>query len=201
MNTNDIRTDGSRRAPTAGSREAVIAEVCDALAAVRAAGVRSWKHRPGHGLSMGHLHVLARLRTAGGVSVGGLARSLGVSPASATGMIGRMEERGLVTRVHDRRDRRVVNVRLAPAGEAALEELGARGREAIAHVLRQLGDDELRQLRNGLAALRRVMHAAQPTRERGHSACATPPAGDGRGPDPDGGRPRRGERGERGEDG
>ena len=61
-------------------------------------------------LSIVQLHVLTVLETAGPLPMGKLADALDVSVASATGIVDRMEQRGLVERRHDEADRRIVLV-------------------------------------------------------------------------------------------
>ena len=68
-------------------------------------------------LSLVHLNVLTVLEAAGPLSMSKLAEALDVSVASATGIVDRMEKRGLVERRHDDADRRVVLVHpTEPAG-------------------------------------------------------------------------------------
>ena len=92
----------------------------------------------------------------GAMAVSQVAATLGVSAAAATGMVGRMEERGLVRRERDANDRRVVLVALTPQGRAALADIGQRGRVSLARVLSRLEEGELTQLRNGLRAFQRA---------------------------------------------
>jgi DNA-binding MarR family transcriptional regulator len=74
------------------------------------------------GISMTHFHVLTLLRHHGEQPMGQLAEILDASMSSATGIIDRMEERGLVERVRVPDDRRVVLVRPTVAGEALVDE-------------------------------------------------------------------------------
>jgi DNA-binding MarR family transcriptional regulator len=74
------------------------------------------------GISMTHFHVLTLLRHHGEQPMGHLAEILDASMSSATGIIDRMEERGLVERVRVPDDRRVVLVRPTAAGEALVDE-------------------------------------------------------------------------------
>src|SRR5882672_9895536 len=61
-------------------------------------------------LSIVHLSVLAALETQGPLSMTKLAETMDVSVASATGIVTRMEKRGVVRRRHAEDDRRVVLV-------------------------------------------------------------------------------------------
>jgi DNA-binding MarR family transcriptional regulator len=104
-------------------------------------------------LSIVHLHVLAILEEAEALSMGKLAEALDVSVASATGIIDRMEQRGLVERGQQADDRRVVLVRATPGGLAVFSDLDAQRRVSIARILERLTDDELAAFLKGLRAM------------------------------------------------
>lgn len=110
-------------------------------------------------VSLTHLHVLTVLRSEGPLPVGELATALDVSVASATGIVSRMVDRGLVERARSGDDRRVVTVSLAPGGQSALDQLEGRGREHFAAVLGRLTLGELEALREGFTALHRAHQA------------------------------------------
>ncbi|RZS41061.1 DNA-binding MarR family transcriptional regulator [Herbihabitans rhizosphaerae] len=74
------------------------------------------------------LHSLAGFD--GRASAGELAAALRVAPATMTGRLDTLEERGFVTRGHSSTDRRRVDVELTPAGRARWRgALDAQGRE------------------------------------------------------------------------
>lgn len=58
-----------------------------------------------------------------GMPMGELAKLLRIQPATATGLIGRMEDKGLLQRLFDTENRRVVRLRLLPEGLALLTRL------------------------------------------------------------------------------
>src|SRR5579883_1880387 len=93
-------------------------------------------------------------------TIGVLAERLQVRHHSAVGLVDRLEERGLVRRTQDRRDRRQVLVELTPRGEEVLHELSLSQRTE----LQQLGH----QLLHSLATLIR-----EPS---GSESPAPPPA-------------------------
>jgi DNA-binding MarR family transcriptional regulator len=78
------------------------------------------------------LGVLHHLSASGPLTLGELATHLGLSKATATELVNRVEERGLVDRMRDERDRRRVYVWLTEHGR----------QRADAHA-RVLADDEL----------------------------------------------------------
>ena len=85
------------------------------------------------GISMTHFHVLTLLRHHDAMPMGRLAEILDASMSSATGIIDRMEERGLVERVRVPDDRRVVLVRPTQAGLDLVDE-AELVKSAIMHV-------------------------------------------------------------------
>lgn len=113
-------------------------------------------------LSLVQLIVLTILEADGTLPMHRLAEALDVSDASATGIIDRIERRGLVERRHGTEDRRVVLVNLTDRGAAIFHDLQQRRRARLATLVDQLADDELAGLLTGLRAMRtavRRMHA------------------------------------------
>lgn len=115
---------------------------------------KSW-HR--HSLSLVHLTVLTALEAEGALPMKRLAETLDVSDASATGIVDRMEKRGLVERRHGADDRRVVRVYPTPAGEQVFLDIAAHRREVLSKVLTELTEDEMQALLIGM----RAIHAAR----------------------------------------
>ncbi len=105
-------------------------------------------------LSIVHLTVLALLEAQGPLSMSALAEALDVSQASATGIVDRMEERGLVHRQREEDDRRVVAIHLAEAGAAVSRDLVARRRERMRRLLSELNDEEVTAFLKGIRAVR-----------------------------------------------
>jgi DNA-binding MarR family transcriptional regulator len=104
-------------------------------------------------LSIIHLHVLTILEASGPLSMGKVAEALDVSIASATGIVDRMEQRGLVERQHQPGDRRIILVKPTSAGLAVFSELDAQRRTGLTRILERLTDDELSSLLIGLRAM------------------------------------------------
>jgi DNA-binding MarR family transcriptional regulator len=107
-------------------------------------------------LSIVHLHVLTILESDGPLSMGKLAEALDVSVASATGIVDRMEQRGLVERRHAADDRRVVLVHPTPAGLAVFTDLEAQRRDMLAMTLGLLTNEELKGFLIGIRAMARA---------------------------------------------
>jgi len=115
---------------------------------------KNW-HR--HALSLVHLNVLTALEADGALSMRRLAEAMDVSDASATGIVDRMEKRGLVERRHGTDDRRVVLVYATDAGRQVFIDMAAHRREVLSRVLTELTADEVAALLVGM----RAIHAAR----------------------------------------
>jgi DNA-binding MarR family transcriptional regulator len=119
----------------------------------RAGAFRHWLRGS---LSLVHLHVLTVLEAGGPLAMSKLADALDVSVASATGIIDRMEQRGLVERRREPDDRRLVLVHATNAGDAIFRDVATDRRKHLADLLDRMTDVELESLLIGLRAMRRV---------------------------------------------
>jgi MarR family transcriptional regulator, lower aerobic nicotinate degradation pathway regulator len=143
-------------APTAarGARrplaDDVLAELTSWQSRLRMAAFQAWAHET---LSIVHLSVLAALEADGTMSMTKLAETMDVSVASATGIVTRMEKRGVVRRRHAEDDRRVVLVEITSAGAKVSKVMEAHRNERLRKVLAGLTDQELGSFLFGLRAL------------------------------------------------
>src|SRR5689334_25326562 len=69
------------------------------------------------GLTPAEVNALARLRPGEPLAVADLVAATGQRPSTVTGVIDRLEGRGLLTRAVNARDRRSLTLELTPAGE------------------------------------------------------------------------------------
>ena len=128
-----------------------MAELGPLIAGERAAFAQRCHERS---ISMSHLHLMTLLESLGPLPMGRVAEMLGSGLPTATGMVTRMEERGLVERTHDTDDRRVVLVRLTAVGEADLHQIQVeRGRRMVLAV-EHLSEAERSALLSSIRALR-----------------------------------------------
>ena len=93
---------------------------------------------------MTHFHVLTLLRHHDAMPMGRLAEILDASMSSTTGIIDRMEEKGLVERVRVPDDRRIVLVRSTAAGLALIDEAELVKSEIIVSAISRLDPDAAR---------------------------------------------------------
>jgi DNA-binding MarR family transcriptional regulator len=133
---------------------AIIAYFRSGLAELRCLGSERLVRR---GLSMGHLYVLSMLDRHGEMAMSRIAEVLDISLSNATGVVDRMEERGLVERVRQPGDRRVVLVRLTPAAREVLEEIEVFRNDVMLAVLGRLTPTQLNRLAHAVEDVRRAI--------------------------------------------
>jgi DNA-binding MarR family transcriptional regulator len=138
-------------------RHHLAAEILDELATYSPTkAMRLMRHWPGGRLSLVHLNVLFILETDGPLPMRGLAEAMDVSQASATGIVDRMEQRGLVERQRDEADRRIIRVAVTDEGHRLVEGMAAQRRDHLARMLDEMTDEELAAYLVGVRAMRRI---------------------------------------------
>jgi DNA-binding MarR family transcriptional regulator len=151
-----IASPTTKRGPGAPAKtdallDAVVGELHEMIGMMRCAGtgrmVRS-------GISMTHLHILWLLEHHGDLTMGRLAELVDVSLSNASGLIDRMEERGLVERIRVPDDRRVVLVRVSPEGARMRDEIEAIKQDQMRSILGKLDVAQLTRLLGAVGDLR-----------------------------------------------
>lgn len=134
--------------------ESIVADLHDMIASFRCAGTGRLVKA---GVSMAHMHVMWLLEHHGDLQMTRLAELLDVSMSSATGIVDRMEERGLVERLRVPDDRRVVEVRLTDGGVQALETIEAIKQDRLRNILGHMDTAELVGVAGALTAIRKAV--------------------------------------------
>jgi DNA-binding MarR family transcriptional regulator len=104
-------------------------------------------------LTAGQLRALLLLYTDGALRMSDISSALGVSMATATGVINRMVERGIVVRESDPNDRRIVRCRVSPEGEELVSGLWRAWSERAQVMLRALDRPKLLAVKGFLEAM------------------------------------------------
>ncbi len=105
------------------------------------------------GLTGPQLAVLREATRSGPLRIGELARALHLSQPTVTGILDRLEKRGLVERTRPQNDRRTVNVNATLAGQELLDRAPSLLQDRFRRELRKLEDWEQTQM---LALLQRI---------------------------------------------
>ena len=151
-----MRTIATPVTNTDDAIEAIVAGIHDMIVGFRCAGTGRLVKS---GVSMTHMHVMWLLQHHGSLPMSRLAELLDVSDSNATGIIDRMEERGLVERVRVPDDRRVVQVRIAPGGIESLEETEAIKHDRLTAILGHLEPTQVARVATALDDIRAAVVA------------------------------------------
>jgi len=110
-------------------------------------------------VSMSQLKVLMTLAwsepngDAPGLRMSDLSRYLGVTPATVTVVVDRLEERGLVERQHDPHDRRLLRCVLTPQAEGLMTRICESARLRTRRLLSGLSEQELQTVEQAMQLL------------------------------------------------
>jgi DNA-binding MarR family transcriptional regulator len=113
-------------------------------------------------VTMQQLRVMMILHTDGPTRVSVLARRLGVSTPTITGILDRLVRQELTQRMDDPRDRRVVLNTLTDKGQTVIEQLQPLNAERLSAAVDRLSTDQQESLVTALSALVEAVEATDP---------------------------------------
>ena len=122
-----------------------------------APSVRQAKGPPFGQLSMAQSLAMMAVKDQGPLSITALAGLLAVSAPSASAMVERLVERGILMREPDPQDRRKVKVRLSPQADAAYDRIHHFILQDFIQLVERLGPDTARKWCEVMVQLRRVL--------------------------------------------
>ena len=111
----------------------------------------------GDDLTATKLAALASVEKYGPITLGDLAALEQVQPPSMTRIVTRLEEQGFVVRETDAGDKRVVRVRVTPAGAEILEVMRTRRTAFLAQRVDRFTDGERATLADAIPLLERIL--------------------------------------------
>ena len=139
----------SAPAATQSETRAALLAYLDALALAEPIQAQLWQRAR---LTLTQASVLRNLRS-GPQTAGRLGELTGLSAASTSKLVDRLERRGLVRRARDARDRRLVEVHLEPAGERLLGEVRVFKGSDLHQAIEAMSAEERRRLTTSLIRL------------------------------------------------
>ncbi len=110
-----------------------------------------------HGIPFSHIQVLNMLNESGSMSVSEISRKLGIAKPNITPLVDRLIAKGLVDRVRDLSDRRVVHVVILPAGQEKLSGIRKSIAEQVMGWTDNLSAQEFKELNDALEPLARIL--------------------------------------------
>ncbi|MDJ0666737.1 MAG: MarR family transcriptional regulator [Desulfobacterales bacterium] len=112
-------------------------------------------------LSVNQMHALMLIQKREKVSISELAALMGVSAPSASAMVERMVEKGALTRSPSARDRRRMEVRIAPAVQEDFERVNAVLLAAFERLVAKTGEETARMWCEVLERVKQVLDAEE----------------------------------------
>ena len=141
-------------------------ELIDTIAPLLAQQRQKWAERcHAHGLSLVGFQVVALLEMHGPMPMTRLADELGVALPNATGIIGRLAERDIVSRGTDPSDRRVVRIHLTDTGRGLMYDMESARRDRLRRLVGVLNDNQQRRLLRSVRDLQAAATALGASRE------------------------------------
>jgi DNA-binding MarR family transcriptional regulator len=116
--------------------------------------LREWERSH---LTLPQLRVLFHIRRTPGITTADLAKLLGVTVSTTSGLVIKLADRGLIARVAVEEDRRQAALYLTDAASVLVNEISESWRPFLRQVAESLGDD----LAGVTAALRKIADAAE----------------------------------------
>ena len=126
---------------------------------MRAMDVYSRQLSDSHGLTGPQMLCLREISQQGSLTTGTLALAVALSPATLTGILDRLEMRGLVSRERRPEDKRRVVVSLTAHGRQMSQELPSPIQERFGSKLLALPAEEQAAIRHALGTVARMMEA------------------------------------------
>lgn len=103
-----------------------------------------------YGMTLPQWRTLAELQKQGGISQSALAAAIDSDPMTISGILDRLEKRGVIEREPDPSDSRAKIARVTPEGAALVTTSRAVGREMVNQALDGLDEEEREALTRGL---------------------------------------------------
>src|SRR6185436_15824942 len=95
---------------------------------------------------------------------GEVARRLGITSSTATGLVERLAEGGYIRRTHSTDDRRQVLLELKPKGRRMMAGFRRLRQSRLRNLLRRLGSEDVRKMGAALATLNDIVSRWKETR-------------------------------------
>ena len=126
---------------------------------IRAVDIHSHKLASLHKITGPQLGCLSAIKQDGPLTSSALAKKVYLSPSTVVGIVDRLEEKQLVTRTRDSKDRRLVHIAITPAGEQLIAAAPSLLQDTLAEALVRLPESEQVAITRSLEKLVDLMEA------------------------------------------
>jgi MarR family transcriptional regulator, organic hydroperoxide resistance regulator len=111
------------------------------------------------GITGPQLWALTTISRKTSLPLGELSKEMYLHPSTISGVIDRLENKGYVVRDRNCEDRRIVNVRLTPAGKSVVKKAPNPAQGKMIHGLRKLKEKDLNNIYHSVQKLVEIMEA------------------------------------------
>jgi len=115
------------------------------------------KHNVQHHLTVGQLHILGFLHHRGPETMGVMAKCSHVALSTMTESINRLVKLGVVARIPDEQDRRVVRIQLTPKGHKTFKQQVCHNQEIFVKLLESLSETDQRRLVDAFRTIETIL--------------------------------------------
>jgi len=109
------------------------------------------------GFTFPQLSVISILAKNGKQKVSDISEKIGLSDSTVSGILDRLEQKGIIERKRNKDDRRVVKIYLSNGSQEIFQEFHRKREEYFARLLKELSEQEINDIINGLEILNRVV--------------------------------------------
>jgi len=109
------------------------------------------------GFTFPQLSVISILAKNGKQKVSDISEKMGLSDSTVSGILDRLEQKGIIERKRYKDDRRVVKIYLSNGSQEICQEFHRKREEYFAHLLKKLSEQEINDIIKGLEILNRVV--------------------------------------------
>ena len=109
------------------------------------------------GFTFPQLSVISILAKNGKQKVSDISERIGLSDSTVSGILDRLEQKGIIERKRNKDDRRVVKIYLSNGSQEICQEFHRKREEYFAHLLKELSEQEINDIIKGLEILNRVV--------------------------------------------
>ena len=147
-------------ATQAVSRDRAIVETMQSLRRIFKA-TQNYSHEVHRefGITSPQLWALKTISQRRSISLSELGEAMYLHPSSMTGLIDRLEKRGLALRERNQKDRRMINIKLTPKGSALARKSPNPIQGKMIHGLKNLKKGKLNSISNSMRKLVEIMEA------------------------------------------
>ncbi|MBI5873325.1 MAG: MarR family transcriptional regulator [Candidatus Omnitrophica bacterium] len=108
-------------------------------------------------ITLAQFFILAYLYHESSSNMTDLARFMDVTTAAITGIVSRLVKAGYVLRQADPKDRRIINVKLAPKGKSVVEKVNEERHHMIIDIFGRISEDERGNYLNILTHIKDIL--------------------------------------------